>query len=59
MKLFVLSGKMIIGDKCSRDTPGNMPNPAVKPASVDGTVWGTYGRANRCQFRNKEREVAI
>ena len=31
--------------------PGNMPNPEVKPASVDGTVRGTHGRANRCQFR--------
>ena len=32
-----------------------MPNPAVKPASVDGTVWGTYGRADRCQLKNTGR----
>ena len=41
----------VIGGKCGRDTPGNMPNPEVKPASVDGTVRGTHGRADRCQFR--------
>ena len=41
----------IIGGQCSRDTPGSMPNPAVKPASVDGTIWGTYGRADRRQFK--------
>lgn len=41
----------VIGGKCGREIPGNMPNPEVKPASVDGTVRGTYGRANRCQFR--------
>ena len=45
----------VIGGKCGRDTPGNMPNPEVKPASVDGTVRGTHGRANRCQFRLIER----
>ena len=28
-----------------------MPNPEVKPARVDGTVWGTHGRADSCQFR--------
>ena len=48
---------MIIGGKCDRDTPGTMPNPAVKPVSVDGTVWGTYGRANRCQYKLRKREV--
>ena len=47
----------IIGGKCGRDTPGNMPNPEVKPASVDGTVRGTHGRAGRCQFRLKRGEV--
>ena len=47
----------VIGGKCGRDTPGNMPNPEVKPASVDGTVRGTHGRANRCQFRLKRGEV--
>ncbi len=41
----------IIGGRCGRDTPGHMPNPEVKPASVDGTVRGTHGRADRCQFR--------
>ena len=41
----------IIGGKCGRDTPGNVPNPEVKPASVDGTVRGTHGIAGRCQFR--------
>ena len=41
----------VIGGKCGREIPGNMPNPEVKPASVDGTVRGTHGRANRCQFR--------
>ena len=51
------SGEKIIGGKSGRDTPGTMPNPAVKPVSVDGTVWGTYGRANRCQYKLREREV--
>ena len=46
----------IIGGKCGRDTPGNMPNPEVKPASVDGTVRGTHGRADRCQFKLKDEE---
>ena len=41
----------VIGGRCGRDTPGHMPNPEVKPASVDGTVRGTHGRADRCQFR--------
>ena len=50
----------VIGGKCGRDTPGNMPNPEVKPASVDGTVRGTHGRADRCQFRfNIERKFNI
>ena len=30
-----------------------MPNLEVKPASVDGTVRGTHGRADHCQFRFK------
>ena len=47
----------VIGGKCGRDTPGNMPNPEVKPASVDGTVRGTHGRADRCQFRFHREEV--
>ena len=34
-----------------------MPNPAVKPVSVDGTMWGTHGRADRRQFRLKREEV--
>ncbi len=34
-----------------------MPNPEVKPASVDGTVWGTYGRVDHCQFRFDGEEV--
>ena len=45
-----------IGGKCGREIPGNMPNPEVKPASVDGTVRGTYGRANRCQVRLRTME---
>ena len=45
------SGEKIIGGKSGRDTPGTMPNPEVKPASVDGTVRGTHGRADHCQFR--------
>ena len=49
----------IIGGKCGRVTPGNMPNPEVKPASVDGTVRGTYGRADRCQFRLHGEEVHL
>ena len=28
-----------------------MPNPAVKPVSVDGTMWGTHGRVGRRQFK--------
>ena len=46
----------IIGGKCGRDTPGHMPNPEVKPASVDGTVRGTHGRADHCQFRFNKRK---
>ena len=34
--------------------PVNMPNPEVKPASVDGTVRGTHGRADRCQLKLKK-----
>ena len=50
----------VIGGKCGRDTPGNMPNPEVKPASVDGTVRGTHGRADRCQLKLKiEEEVHV
>ena len=49
----------IIGGKCGRDTPGNMPNPEVKPASVDGTMRGTHGRADRCQFRFHREEVHV
>ena len=51
MKLKMCSGEKIIGGKCGRETPGNMPNPEVKPASVDGTMRGTHGRADRRQFR--------
>ena len=49
----------IIGGKCGRDTPGYMPNPEVKPASVDGTIWGTYGRVDRCQYRLQKRGSCI
>ena len=49
----------VIGGRCGRDTPGNMPNPEVKPASVDGTVRGTHGRANRCQFRLNDRGSSL
>ena len=56
MKLKMCSGEKIIGGKCGRDTPGNMPNPEVKPASVDGTMRGTHGRADRCQFRFHKRK---
>ena len=31
--------KKSLGDWSSGETPGNIPNPAVKPASADGT-WG-------------------
>ena len=55
--LNLCSGIKFIGGKCGRDTPGNMPNPEVKPASVDGTVWGTYGRVDRCQFRLHREEA--
>ena len=54
--LNVCSGIKFIGGKCGRVIPGNMPNPEVKPASVDGTVRGTHGRANRCQFKLKDEE---
>ncbi len=54
----VFRGK-IIGGKCGRETPGNMPNPEVKPASVDGTMRGTHGRANRCQFRLHRRGSSL
>ena len=37
------------GGQSDRVTPGPMPNPEVKPVSADGTVWGTHGRAGRCQ----------
>ena len=32
-----------------------MPNLEVKPVSVDGTVRGTHGRADHCQFRLRVR----
>ena len=46
---------MIIGGKCGGDTPSSMPNLEVKPASVDGTVWGTHGRADRRQYMIKAK----
>ena len=49
LKLF--RGIKIVGGKCGRVTPSSMPNLEVKPASVDGTVRGTHGRADHCQFR--------
>ena len=45
-----MQGKeMFSGGESDRETPGLMPNPAVKPVSADGTVWGTYGRVGHCQ----------
>ena len=45
-----MQGKeMFSGGESDRETPGLMPNPAVKPVSADGTVWGTYGRVGRRQ----------
>ena len=51
--LSLFRGK-IIGGQCGGDTPRPMPNLEVKTASVDGTVRGTYGREDRCQFRLEE-----
>ena len=51
--LKVFRGKFI-GGKCDGDTPRSMPNLEVKPVSVDGTVRGTHGRADHCQFRFRE-----
>ena len=45
-----MQGKEIsAGGNSDSGTPGNMPNPEVKPVSADGTVWGTHGRAGLCQ----------
>ena len=45
-----MQGKELFsGGHGGRGTPGPMPNPEVKPASADGTVWGTHGRVGRCQ----------
>ena len=53
------SGEKVIGGQCYRETPGPMPNPAVKPVSVDGTMWGTHGRVDRRQFRLIREEVSL
>ena len=50
---FVFGGfrrrKEVFGDHSGGDTPGSMPNPAVKPSSADGTAGGTRGRVGRCR----------
>ena len=47
--------EMFSGGQSERETPGPMPNPEVKPASADGTVWGTHGRVGRCQKTDLRR----
>ena len=49
---------MFSGGHGGRGTPGPMPNPEVKPASADGTVWGTHGRVGRCQKTDLKAEEA-
>ena len=51
--------KKLLAANAAGSHPVNMPNPEVKPASVDGTVRGTYGRADRCQFRLHGEEVQL
>jgi hypothetical protein len=38
-KINNIRNKKSLGDKSGGGTPGNIPNPAVKPACADGT-WG-------------------
>ena len=54
-----MQGKELFsGGHGGRGTPGPMPNPEVKPASADGTVWGTHGRVGRCQKTDLKAEGA-
>ena len=52
-----MQGKELFsGGHGGRGTPGPMSNPEVKPASADGTVWGTHGRVGRCQKTDLKAE---
>lgn len=46
--VFESSLKQAYGDHGGGETPGSIPNPAVKPSSADGTAGGTRGRVGRC-----------
>ena len=39
----------VFGGNRGGDTPGPMPNPAVKPSFADGTTEGIRGRVGRRQ----------
>ena len=39
----------VAGDQREVDTPGHMPNPAVKHFVADGTAEGIRGRVGSCQ----------
>ncbi len=38
-----------VGDLSGGGTPGPIPNPAVKPASADGSMWFLHARVGHCQ----------
>ena len=40
-----------LGDRSGRGTPGNIPNPEVKPVSADGT-WGAAPWESRSSPRD-------
>jgi hypothetical protein len=41
-----------VGDLSGGGTPGPIPNPAVKPASTDGSLWFLHARVGHRQ-RNR------
>ena len=46
-----MSWEFSLGDLCGGGTPGPIPNPAVKPASADGT-WLVTARESRSSPRD-------
>ena len=49
----------VFGGYRGGDTPGPMPNPAVKPSFADGTTEGIRGRVGRCQNYIKKKAPCI
>ena len=41
--------RSFVGDMSGGGTPGPISNPAVKPASADGSMWFLHARVGHCQ----------